>query len=281
MGRMLQARLTLKGTRTLLQNLFGPDAIPLDQDVKRQRKTEGVAGNNPKEWKRSCRVTEDGTLCFPGSYVAGWLRRGAAHVKDKHRSLKSDVEACLEPVIDDVLITNRVWKPGTEPPHFCTLNPPDPRTKVFVFVTGVVVGKAHHVRYRLAAQKGWECSFEIEWDGSLIGAGQMEAVAIDAGRYECFGDGRRLGCGRCEVEFELLTPEVNENGETEEVDEEVEEDEENNDELEEGEENGEPEADEEPVAKNAPASMGARPVPVRPVSLPPRPRPMPHRPPHS
>jgi hypothetical protein len=49
MPNLLQAAITIEGTRPLLWNHFGPDTIPLEKQEK-----SGVAGNDPDEWRTGC-----------------------------------------------------------------------------------------------------------------------------------------------------------------------------------------------------------------------------------
>lgn len=49
---LFNAEVKIRGNRPLLFNNFTIDSIPL---VKREK--EGVAGNNPEEWRKSYKVT--------------------------------------------------------------------------------------------------------------------------------------------------------------------------------------------------------------------------------
>ena len=69
MGNMVRMKVTIKGTRPLLQHRFGPDAIPLEKGER-----TGVAGNDPEEWKRTCMVNSDGQLFIDGRWLWYWLR---------------------------------------------------------------------------------------------------------------------------------------------------------------------------------------------------------------
>jgi hypothetical protein len=60
------------------------------------------------------------------------------------------------------------------------------------------------VRYRVACAAGWECTFHIAWDKTLLNREQMEAITRDAGKLVGLGDGRSISFGR----FEVLTFDV-------------------------------------------------------------------------
>jgi hypothetical protein len=55
MANIIKARIEIRGTRPLLQNQFGPEALPLEKGER-----TGVAGNDPEEWRRTCMVTAEG-----------------------------------------------------------------------------------------------------------------------------------------------------------------------------------------------------------------------------
>jgi len=185
---VVRARVTIRGTRPLLQHEFGPDAIPLE---KKER--TGVAGNDPEEWTRTCMVTPEGFLYLKDLNVFGCIRDAAKYTRKGKGSIQSLVAATL--IVEDAinLITNRKMPEG-EPPR-------DRTAPVYVDVAGVrnPSTKARNVRYRLAASKGWECTFTIEFDKTLVSRDQMRAVVLDAGRLVGIGNGRSVGYGRFEV----------------------------------------------------------------------------------
>jgi hypothetical protein len=59
--------------------------------------------------------------------------------------------------------------------------------------------RARNVRYRLAASAGWEATFELQWDKTVVPRDQMKAVVIPAGTLVGLGDGRSVGYGRFAV----------------------------------------------------------------------------------
>jgi hypothetical protein len=184
---MVQAEIIVVGTRPLLQHAFGEDAIPLE---KRER--EGVAGNDPGEWRRSMLVTDEGQLYIRNDYVFGCLRDASARTKKGRGSIQKDIEATLQ--VDPAIILLNVSLPDGDPTR-------DPTKPVYIDVRGVV-NKAtggRNVRYRLAAAPGWKCRFILTWDKTVVSRDQMRAVLNDAGTYGGLGDGLRIGMGRFRV----------------------------------------------------------------------------------
>lgn len=195
MGNMVRAKVTIRGTRTLLQHAFGPDSIPLEKGER-----TGVAGNDPEEWKKSRMVTEDGQLYLPGTYVFGCLRNGAVHTKKGRGSIQAAVVSVLQ-IEEDVILINRRAPDDKEITQQRTITPTDPEIQTFVYVTSVrnPATKGRNVRYRLATRAGWKCSFTLCWDKTIVSREQMRAVLRDAGTFGGIGDGIKIGCGRFEV----------------------------------------------------------------------------------
>ncbi len=195
-ANMVRVRVSIRGTRPLLQHAFGPETIPLEKQEK-----EGVAGNDPGEWKRSCMVTADGQLYVRGDYVFSCLRDAAKHTKKGKGSLQAPLAATLQ-VEDTAILLNR-WMPKEgDPKHN------DFTAEVYVDVRGVrnPSTKGRNVRYRLAASPGWECTFTLCWDKTIVARPQMQAILNDASVLTGLGDGRAVGNGRFDVvAFEELT----------------------------------------------------------------------------
>lgn len=188
---MLTAKVVIRGTKPLLWHHFGEGAIPLES---RKEKT-GVAGHDPEEWHTTYLVTEDGQLYLQPESVFGTLRDGAKRTKKRGRSVQKDVAATLQVVSERVLIDRFMPKDGDPP-----LN--DVTAPVYIDVRSVKnpgTG-ARNWRYRVAATKGWKAEFEIAWDETIISRNEMQAIAIDAGRFEGLSDARAIGFGRFEVE---------------------------------------------------------------------------------
>ncbi len=192
---IIQARITIQGTRPLLQHAFGPDSIPLEA----QEKT-GKAGNDPEEWKKSCMLTKQRQMYIRGTYVFGCLRNGAKHTKKGKGSIQATVAATLQ-VEENVILLDRFAPEEKELSN-------DPTQPVYIDVCGVrnPSTKGRNVRYRLAASAGWKCSFTILWDKTLVSREQMRSVLNDASILCGLGDGLSVGNGRFDViEYKELT----------------------------------------------------------------------------
>jgi hypothetical protein len=187
MGNIVQAQVALIGIRPILWHRFGPDSIPLEK----QERT-GVAGNDPEEWKRTVLMTKDRQLYIEPTYVFGCMVNAARNTKVGRGSLQSKTASTLQ-VLGDIILIDRFVP---DPP------PQDPTEPVFLHIASVrnPATKARNVRYRVAASAGWRCSFTLMWDGTMVSRSQMQAVAIDAGRFTGLGDGRSVGFGRFDVE---------------------------------------------------------------------------------
>lgn len=188
MSSILTAKISVRGVRPLLWHAFGPESIP--DGSKRKEKT-GAAGNDPEEWKRTVLLTEDKQLYLRPTYAFGCMSNGAVHTKKGRGSIQRLVQATLQ-VTDRRILVNRFL--------------PDPLTtdeeqEVYLDIQGVKnpATKARNIRYRVAAKPGWELSFNVLWDKTIVSRGELEAVAIDAGRFVGLGDGRGIGNGRFEV----------------------------------------------------------------------------------
>jgi hypothetical protein len=196
---MLTATVTIKGIKPLFWHAFGPESIPIGP----REKKDGGPGNTPSEWRATVLCTKQGQLYLRGDYVFGCFRDGARNVKKGRGSIQRDVTATLE-VLDDRILIDR-FMPGANgsyDPSNAELPPRDPEQPVYLDVRGVVNpgSKQRNVRYRIVASPGWAARFNIKWDGTVVGRGQMESVAIDAGRLCGLGDGRNIGMGRFTVE---------------------------------------------------------------------------------
>jgi hypothetical protein len=187
MGNMLSATVRIRGTRPLIWHHFGPDAIPLEKGER-----TGVAGNDPEEWKKTALIGKEGVLYLLPTSVFSCLREAARHTKKGRGSIQADLSATLQ-VLDDCLLTNRVM------PEVLPHN--DFSAEVYLYICSVKnpATKGRNVRYRVAAGPGWETTFHIEWDKTVVSRTQVEAVVYDAGKLTGLGDGRSIGFGRFEV----------------------------------------------------------------------------------
>ncbi|OPH52176.1 hypothetical protein BC351_33120 [Paenibacillus ferrarius] len=185
---LILATVKIKGTRPLLFHCFTPDTISLQ---KKER--TGVAGNDPEEWKRTYTATSGGQLYLSSTYIFGCLRDAARYTKKGRGSIQSDLSATLQ-VIDDKILLNRFINNQGD----ITTNSSQ---AVYVDVQSIrnPATKGRNVRYRLGLSPGWETSFTLLWDVTLVNRTQMEAVCIDAGKLVGLADGRSIGMGRFEV----------------------------------------------------------------------------------
>jgi hypothetical protein len=188
-GNMIQAQVSITGTRPLLFHAFGPDSIPADGRKER----EGAAGNNPNEWRKTVLfLPESRQLYLKSSYIFGSLRDGARHTPRKRGTLMAYVAATLQ-IVDSIILLDRYLP---EEPL-----PTDPNEPVYLDIQSVKnpSTRARNVRYRVAVAPGWQCSFQLQWDKTIVSTQEMQTVAIDAGRLSGLGDGRNIGYGRFEV----------------------------------------------------------------------------------
>ena len=194
MNNLVKAKITIRGSRPLLQHKFGPKALPLEKGEK-----TGVAGNDPEEWRKTSMVAANGQLYVPGTYVFGMLRDAAKHTRKGKGSIQSLVAATLQ-VQDEQILLNR-FMPKDGPTN-------DPTEEVYIHVSGVrnPTTRARNVRYRLATAPGWIAEWTVAWDKTIVSREQMRSVLNDAGLLVGLGDGRSIGYGRFDVErFEEIT----------------------------------------------------------------------------
>jgi hypothetical protein len=187
---IVTAQVEIRGRKALIWNCFGPDALPLEKKAR-----SGVAGNDPDEWRKTVLVTPDNQLYIHPSYIFGSLRNGAARIKRGRGTLQSTVTATLEVQEGRVLINRWLPKEGFEELKQAETAP------VYLDIRTVrnPATKARNVRYRVAASPGWESTFTISWDNTVVGENEMKAVVRDAGQFAGLGDGRNIGFGRFEV----------------------------------------------------------------------------------
>jgi len=184
------ANISIRGIRSLLWNHFSAEhAIPLERKEK-----QGVAGNNPEEWRNTVLTLKNGQLYIEPTYIFGCLRDAARHTKSGRGSIQTKVAATLQ-VCEEFILAKDLFLPLESE---ISRNKQDP---VYLDVRSVKnpSTKGRNIRYRIAASPGWEMDFTIEWDASIVDSGQMEAVLIDAGQLVGLGDARNIGFGRFEV----------------------------------------------------------------------------------
>jgi len=185
MSNLINASVSIVGTRALLWHAFTPDVIP----VSGRRERTGVRGNDPDEWRSSVLMTNERQLYLPASYVFGCLRDGAKFTRKGRGSIQSALVATLE-VLDERVLVDRFVPP--EP------LPTDPSAPVFLHIASArnPITRARNIRYRVAAAAGWQAAFALRWDRTVVSRQELEAVLIDAGRLVGIGDARAIGLGR-------------------------------------------------------------------------------------
>jgi hypothetical protein len=95
--------------------------------------------------------------------------------------LQPYIAATLQ-VLDSIVLVDR-FLPYDQPPT-------DPTGLVYLNVRGVKnsATRGRNVRYRVAAAAGWNASFKILWETTVISRSEMESVLNDAGRFVGIGD---------------------------------------------------------------------------------------------
>lgn len=187
MTNILQAAVSITGTRPLIWHAFTPEAIPIG---KKER--TGTAGNDPSEWRRTVLATPDGQLYLKHTYVFGCLRDGAKFTPYRRGTLQPLLVSTLL-VLDRIIPLAGLVLPEAPPP--------DEEQAVYLDIQSVrnPTTRARNVRYRVAAAPGWQATFRISWDKTVVSREQMQAICIDAGRLAGIGDGRAVGYGRFTV----------------------------------------------------------------------------------
>jgi hypothetical protein len=185
-ANILDASVEIVGSRPLLFNRFGPDAIPLNKSER-----TGVAGNDPEEWRRRICWDQHRQLVLDVPVIFDWIRDGGRYTKKGRGTLQNAVVAAL--MIAETVIPIDRYLPEGEVPT-------DPSCPVYIDARGVrMKSGSWNVRYRIAVSPGWRASFCLTWDRTVLSRRELHAACIDAGRYVGIGDGRKIGFGRFDV----------------------------------------------------------------------------------
>lgn len=198
MGNILVADVKVRGTRTIWWHAFGPGALPLEKKERR-----GVPGNDPWEWRDTVLFTGEGQLYILNTYIFGCMKEAAKYTKKGRGSIQKMVAATLQVQPETVLVNRYIPEFDNGLPD---IMPTDPTLPVYLDIRGVVnpSTRGRNIRYRVAASPGWELSFQLEWDATIVSREQMNAVMIDAGNLVGVGSGRNVGRGRFGVvEFSI------------------------------------------------------------------------------
>lgn len=187
MAKIAKATVEIRGTRPLLWDHFGPDAIPLER-----KERTGVAGNDPEEWRKRVLMTSGRQLYLLPDYVFACIRDGAKYTKKGRANLVTQIQATLRVIDDKVLIDRKVPK---EPIPTSTNHP------VYIDVRSVrnPATKGRNVRYRVATAPTWSATFQIAWDPTIVSTSDLEKILNDAGALVGIGSGRGIGMGRFEM----------------------------------------------------------------------------------
>lgn len=196
-GNQLQAEVLIRGIRPLLWNHLQPS-----ESFGKRRERGGTAGNDPTEWQRNVLITDDRQLYLLPTHIFGCLRDAAKYTKRGRSSLISPIASTLQ-VQDRRILTNRYL------PEEPVRASEEIEQEVYIFISVVknLATRGRNIRYRVAAAPGWQCSFTLRWDKTIVSRQEMEAVTIDAGKLVGLADGRSIGYGRFEVmQFDIRSP---------------------------------------------------------------------------
>jgi hypothetical protein len=140
-------------------------------------------------------VTNDNQLYLEPAYIFGCLRDGAKYTPRRRGTLQPILASTLQ-VLDERVLVDR-WLPATgggslplietEPVYLDVRSVRNPSTG------------ARNVRYRVAVSPGWNVSFMVSWDNTLVSENELGAIVRDAGQFVGLGDGRSIGFGRFTV----------------------------------------------------------------------------------
>ncbi len=200
---LVRVQVTIRGTRPLWQHKFGPDALPIQP-----RERTGVAGNDPEEWRMTCMVDAQGRPFVHDTYLFAAIRDGGRYLKRGRGNLVAAIAATLQLLEDPILVTNRFWpgyenSPADTPfnPAQAALPPTDPTAPLYLEVRGVrnPSTRNRNIRYRIALAAGWEMTFTMQFDKSIVSREQMHSALIQTGELVGIGSGRAIGMGRFAV----------------------------------------------------------------------------------
>ncbi len=190
---MLQAHVKIKGVKPILFNRFNIEKITDTSRIK-----SGTKGSDTEEWRQSF-FDQDGKLYMPDSYIQACLKNGSVYTKVGRGTLKKTWISAVN-IMDEKIFLNRSMPKDWE--EISTKDfPMDTSVPVFLDIRMVVNPntKGRNIRYRIGCSTGWECSFNLLIDNTLLSKDQASKVIEDAGRLEGLADGRTLGYGRYEI----------------------------------------------------------------------------------
>jgi hypothetical protein len=181
----IEVKVGFKGIKPLLYHCFSIEALAIGR-----KEIMGTAGNNPDEWKRTVKVTENGQFYLPFSYPFSCAINGSKMLRKGKGTYQKDVSSTLD-VLDEKILLNRFM-----PQNIMGNTEKD---DVYIDVRGVNNKNSKgskNIRYRVCLNPGWEGEFSIKFDNTIVGIELMEQILIDGGKFSGFGDGRSIGFGK-------------------------------------------------------------------------------------
>ena len=165
MGNLLQATVSIQGTRPLLFNHLHPSP-----EFGQRQERNGTAGNDPTEWQRSVlTIPETRQLYLLPSYFFGCLRDAGRFTKRNRGNLVSAIASTLTLSERRILVDRYL----PETPLFYS-EEADELVYVFMSITGGMSKKgSKNVRYRVAAASGWQCQFLLHWDKTIVSRNEL------------------------------------------------------------------------------------------------------------
>ena len=198
---MIRAKVTIRGTKPIIFHRFNIEEMRNLSKIK-----SGSSGNNPEEWRNGF-FQEGGRLYMPGIYMQSAFKNGSVHTKVGRGTVQKTWISAVQ--IEDLKIFfNREmpkdWENISTNDFTVDVNSP-------VFLDICMVSnpntKGRNIRYRIGCSIGWECSFSLLIDDTIISKEIVKKVVSDTGKLQGLADGRTLGYGRFEVldlEFSTL-----------------------------------------------------------------------------
>lgn len=193
---MLKAKVHIYGIKPILFHKFNIEVL-----TQLSKKKSGSSGNNPEEWKTSF-FHEDGKIYMPGDYIFSNLKNASFHTKIGRGSIQKTWVSAVQVLTDKVFLNREMfadWE-NKGAVDLVTLQNTDLPVYVDIRMVDNPNTKGKNVRYRVACSPGWECSYELLIDDTLISKEIVKKVVEDAGKLIGIADARTLGYGRFKVE---------------------------------------------------------------------------------
>ena len=195
MRKQTTAKVHIKGTRSLIFHAFREEVLTETKKAK-----TGSIGNNPEEWMDTVQMNKDRELFVTPLNLFGHLRDSAKFTKLGRGTYKDKVAATII-FPDEVFYLKDLVVPSVEKLDR------DEKKPVFLHVCSVKNPntKGRNMRYRIAASKGWELTYQLIWDESIISKQVLKGIIEDGGILQGLMDGRQIGFGRYElIDFTII-----------------------------------------------------------------------------